>query len=329
MSYFPQAFPSRPCYVLLDPQNRPSTVIGGVTLTDTGDRENPPPPVCGMNIDGTPLGRGHVMALQLGGPDVAENIVPQYQQWQQIGAWRQMEVAAVQHASQNAIFVTIVEYGNTGDATANSLYDTFRNDDPLVYWNDRRIPTQFRIWLLPGGANPGAQIAADILAAGLQDTARAAAARNLAITLGTTATFANFTVTAMPAEDRQFWMRNQMAVAVEQSFEAYRVHFDTLSAPPSPLRETEVEYIMDRGDEVRTRLHDEYGWLDHEVNMYASNGQLLQASFHESSLRSRTLKNIQRREDAYRTKQKSWGGGKAPTKGEVKRMQRLARGGNY
>lgn len=108
-------------------------------------------------------------------------------------------------------------------------------------------------------------------------------------------------------------------MAVEQSFEAYQVHFDTLSAPPSPFRETEVEYIMDRGDEVRTRLHDDYGWLDHEVNRYASNGQLLELTFHEWPLRARTAKNVQRREGVYRNKQKSWGGGKAPTKGEVKR----------
>jgi hypothetical protein len=77
MAYFTN-LPNRPCYILLDGQNRPVALAGGVVPTDTGDRENPKPPVCGLNIDRTSLGRGHIMALQLGGPDVAENNVPQY-----------------------------------------------------------------------------------------------------------------------------------------------------------------------------------------------------------------------------------------------------------
>jgi hypothetical protein len=92
-----------------------------------------------LNIDNTPLGRGHIRA-QLGSPDVAENIVPQYQEWQKTGAWRQMEVQAAQHG--NHVFVALLDYANTGDATAKGLYGTFSDDDPLVYWDDFRIPTR-------------------------------------------------------------------------------------------------------------------------------------------------------------------------------------------
>ncbi|MFN7999228.1 MAG: DNA/RNA non-specific endonuclease [Bryobacteraceae bacterium] len=322
MSYFPQAAPKRPCYVWLDGQNRPMAIVGGVTVTDTGGRENPPPPVCGLNIDGTPLGRGHIMALQLGGPDVAENIVPQYQQWQQTGAWRQMEVQAAQNAFPNTIFVALLEYGNVGDANATGLHATFQSDDPVVYWDDFRIPTRFRIWLLPGGMNPGAQISADILAPGHTEGARAGAAAGLAMTLGTTPMFADFTVTEMPMEDYAFWMQNQAAMAVDESFEMYQHNFEAMSAPPSPHRETEVEYILGRGDEIRQVLENEHGWLAHDLNMYGSNARLLEAIFHERPLKARTNKMVQRREAEYQKKLAQWKGGKAPTHGQVQKMKK-------
>jgi hypothetical protein len=322
MSYFPQAAPKRPCYVLLDGQNRPTAVVGGVRVTDTGGRENPPPPVCGLNIDGTPLGRGHVMALQLGGPDVAENIVPQYQQWQQTGAWRQMEVQAAQNAPLNAVFVALLEYGNTGDANATGLHATFQNVDPVVYWDDFRIPTRFRIWLLAGGTNPGREIETNILASGKPDGMRSAAAGILGATLGTTPAFADFTVTQMPAEDYAFWMQNQAAMAVDESFETYQHNFEAMPAPPSPRRETEVEYILGRGDEVRQLLESQHGWLAHDLNMYASNARLLEAVFHEKPLKARTKKMVQRREAEYQKKLAGWGGGKAPTHAQVQKMKK-------
>ncbi len=37
------------------------------------------------------MDKGHVMALELGGPDVPSNIVPQWSQWQRNGEWRRME----------------------------------------------------------------------------------------------------------------------------------------------------------------------------------------------------------------------------------------------
>ena len=229
------------------------------------------------------------------------------------------------NAPANGVFVSLMEYGNTGDATANGLYDTFRDVDPLVYWDDLRIPTRFRVWLLAGNTNPGAQLLTGILTGGLTDLTRSTAAGNLAATLGTVPTFAEFTITTMPVEDRNFWMRNQLAMVVDESFEAYQDHYSTLDAPPSPHRETEVEYLMGRGQEVRTRLRDNYGWLDHEINSHASNGQLLEASFHERPLRARTLKNISRREKAYTDKQKKWGKNSV---NEV-RLARLKRGDPY
>lgn len=40
------------------------------------------------------MDKGHIMALELGGPDVSHNIVPQYSQLQRNGKWRRMETRA-------------------------------------------------------------------------------------------------------------------------------------------------------------------------------------------------------------------------------------------
>ncbi|MGK3983857.1 DNA/RNA non-specific endonuclease [Sorangium sp. So ce136] len=55
-------------------------------------RQDAPSPNSGFEI-GKKLGtdKGHLMALQLGGPDVSENIVPQPSEWQASGCWRELE----------------------------------------------------------------------------------------------------------------------------------------------------------------------------------------------------------------------------------------------
>jgi hypothetical protein len=44
--------------------------------------------------------KGHLMALELGGPDIPANIVPQWAKFQGCGAWRQMEVELKARAEQ-------------------------------------------------------------------------------------------------------------------------------------------------------------------------------------------------------------------------------------
>lgn len=59
----------------------------------TSGRSKPPSPLFG-NIDNAQskkLHKGHVLALQLGGPDKSENIVAQNGAWNAYGAWRHLE----------------------------------------------------------------------------------------------------------------------------------------------------------------------------------------------------------------------------------------------
>ncbi|WNG30628.1 hypothetical protein F0U62_46390 [Cystobacter fuscus] len=70
---------------------RPVRVVGVSIPMTTGDRGRAPKPVSTLDLLNKPLDRGHVMALEIGGPDDEENIVPQWSQWQQSGLWRYHE----------------------------------------------------------------------------------------------------------------------------------------------------------------------------------------------------------------------------------------------
>jgi hypothetical protein len=242
------------------------------------------------------------MALELGGPDVSENIVPQYQQWQQSGAWRQMEVQAAHSGLPQAVFVALLEYANTGDADTSGLHAAFRMDDATVYWDDYRIPTRFRIRVLSGANAPGSQILTDILSAGPKDSVREAAAQKLSTQLKTVPVFHEFSVIQMPQEDLTFWRKDGLAKVVETKFMEYQDYFPTQTTPSSPLRDTEVEYIFGRGDEVRKELKD-MRWSDHELNQYGTNTGMLEAVYHQSPLKTGQSKIIQRRMEAYVQKQ--------------------------
>jgi hypothetical protein len=238
------------------------------------------------------------MSLELGGPDVTQNIVPQYQQWQETGAWRRMEDQAKRTTIPQPVFVVLMEYANGGDAMASNLHDTFQNVNASVYWDDYRIPTRFQVWLLSGTAQPGAGILANILGDGLSENARAAATANLTGQLNAVPTFQDFSVTAMPQEDVSYWRHDLLAKTVEGNFADYRINFNA-AAPTSPFRESEAEYILGRGEDVREKLKGDHGWLKHDLIQYASDANLLEAVFHQHPLMGGTSRSIKRRQDAY------------------------------
>ena len=66
------------------------TIVVPIT---TGKRPPPPEPSNhGPTGNSVSMDKGHVMALQLGGPDIGCNIVPQPSAWQRSGAWRRVEI---------------------------------------------------------------------------------------------------------------------------------------------------------------------------------------------------------------------------------------------
>ena len=99
---------------------RPLRVSGLVYPQSTGERPGAPEPISGVRVSEAKAGqpkvglhgenarnqgisdaqKGHIMALELGGPDIPENIVPQWAMFQSNGEWRQMEKQVLSTAQE-------------------------------------------------------------------------------------------------------------------------------------------------------------------------------------------------------------------------------------
>lgn len=80
----------------------PRKVEGIIVPVDTSTRPGKTPsPFAGFNT-GKAMGtdNGHMMALELGGPDISDNIAPQSSLWQQSGGWRKIERYALATAME-------------------------------------------------------------------------------------------------------------------------------------------------------------------------------------------------------------------------------------
>ena len=319
-TYFPATAETKASYSYIDGSNRPIVFVGGVTVSDTDDRPSPPDPICGMKLDYTSLGNGHIMALQLGGPDASENIVPQYQQWQQTGRWRILEKAAMAYCAAGSwIFVAYLHYDNTGKSGKNYKAE-FDSGHTTIFWDDPRIPTVFDIWLIPAASVQGQAITKDILAPTAKDGDRANAAAGLPLALTLVPLFSknDDQATEMPEEDRNYWRKNQLAGLVGSMFEEYREdredqvgtarslmqdhdigpekeRDEMASVLLSPVRETEYEFVHGYGDTIRKQL-DLSGWDPAEVTEYGTNMRMLEAVFHEKQ-----LSGMQKKSNTFRT----------------------------
>ena len=70
--------------------------------------------ISARNTGRSDIDKGHIFALELGGPDVPANICPQFSQFQRNGEWRAMEIEALafDEASDELVFMSIaVAYG--------------------------------------------------------------------------------------------------------------------------------------------------------------------------------------------------------------------------
>ncbi|MBV9786268.1 MAG: hypothetical protein JO264_20900 [Acidisphaera sp.] len=99
---------------------RTRSICGIVVPSETAGRPSAPEPASGFRIGAgkkipktalalsprntgyVDMDKGHLMALELGGPDVGRNICPQFSQFQRNGVWRQMETKVLKRASELA-----------------------------------------------------------------------------------------------------------------------------------------------------------------------------------------------------------------------------------
>lgn len=112
---------------------RPVLASGYIYPMATAGRKTAPEPASGFRIGMTKtvpkkalavsarnsgrvdMDKGHIFALELGGPDVPDNILPQFSQFQRNGVWRRMEVEALEKANSTGdlVFMSVaIVYGS-------------------------------------------------------------------------------------------------------------------------------------------------------------------------------------------------------------------------
>jgi hypothetical protein len=215
--------------------------VGKVVPTGTGDREATQNPISGFVCDGTPLGKGHIIALFLGGPDIAENYAPQYEQWQQGGAWKNMELAMKASAGSSGTaslyMVVELEYKNTGN-TYGTEKQNFNNCEYLTAWTDYRIPTRFKVYSFLSTATGAAAVITDLFGA---DESKGVAALTGLTSKSFLTAVNDFSQATMPDEDYEQWLKIMLRHWSKPPYEtakqdyATRVAAEVVSATTPPI----------------------------------------------------------------------------------------------
>lgn len=217
------------CFVLLDDGAgfaNPVMMVGEIFRQSSQGRDNPPLCANGFDTAGTAFALGHIMALELGGCDISQNIVPQYGQWQgnARGSWRQMEKALVDADAPTRalqqVMVVVIDYDATAPMTTIGERTRFAMGEKLMHFTDPRIPTRFRVWAVPKAWSHGTVKMADFFAATL--AAKQALFTPLAAALAAQVpALFDEAITAMPLIDRDYWRGQMLQGAVREEHHKY------------------------------------------------------------------------------------------------------------
>lgn len=213
-------------FVLIDDTGRPQMLIGEIVPQTSEGRDSPPDCFSGFDTAGTAFAKGHIMALELGGCDDSENIVPQYGQWQgnQNGAWRKMEKAVYDHAvakgAEKQVLVVACNYPGGATMVTPEERAAYLNGEKLRHFTDPRIPLRFKVWVVPRTwASKSGKVTMEAF---LKAGEKAALFAGLFLAMGTEVTpMFEETITEMPAIDREYWKAQMLNAKVRQAYDDY------------------------------------------------------------------------------------------------------------
>lgn len=281
--------------------------------------------VCSDNFQ-NPFEYGHIMAWELGGPNVPENIVPMYAEWQGSAStkhqsWRNMEIeigALVAGHANQYIFVAVAVYANNGD-NYGAQATRFSNWDQLFDWDDYRIPTGFHVYVEPAGSAFGTRLTTEFLnPAGLGAGHLALCSAILIGYGGTPAYQSVWDHSTLPPQDRNALIRNVTAFAVENAWEAHSVQRDAdiasgemeltgmgmpapdareyAFAPYSPHHDEAYSFIHDHPDEVRDSLETDYH-VPHVEAQNVTTGTMVYGFYHGNPAKRNVKLWVKRRDE--------------------------------
>lgn len=220
----PCAFQSGAYYMEIR-SDLPRVVTGVISVQRTTGRENPPSPLSGFECAYTPFAKGHVMALELGGPDIPANIVPQYGLWQGNGEWRTME-ARLAGEYNGHLFAAFLSYNFASKDYAGQS-QRFRNGE-VFDWNHEHIPNRIAVFVLDAKASDHPAVAglAKALSAPTADERAFAKLLNTIRWLNPETApvlfSEDFYQYEMPDIDRDYWLGQHVFVLIDQWYEGYR-----------------------------------------------------------------------------------------------------------
>lgn len=137
--------------ILINADKLPVLLAGIISTTTTKGRPSPPSPFSGFACENSPYAKGHIMALELGGPDIAENIVPQFGLWQGVGEWRKME-DRVGKNGDGELFTVCLEYEFTETKRSAFDVDWESGMGEVTAWKLREIPSVLHVRVLKAKA---------------------------------------------------------------------------------------------------------------------------------------------------------------------------------
>lgn len=214
-------------------------VLGLIKVRASSNRDSPPACGNGFETDYLAFAKGHVIALELGGSDHRNNVVPQFEHWQgkPNGAWRQMEIELKDHAGK--IMLVEIGYGRTGGEQSFETLRTSFEDNRLIDWTDERIPDSFTVSVWPAGTLDPSTITTDIaFDAAVVELRKTGTSVKKPFVLGN----------AMPEPDRSMYIDQEAITIAMDLFENRPEGLQrTLSEMTWLLQETPIQ-------EIRTQL---------------------------------------------------------------------------
>ena len=254
----------------------PTYVLVRYAPQGTEDRPQAPAPSNGFDTNNTPFDRGHVCALELGGPDIPENIVPQWRQWQETGGWRHMESVDIPaHATPGDLLLfQVVWQGDLNFAVTppqvdSSHYEAYRAET-LLPWDDYRIPTRFRVWLVAKAGSPHHAA----LATGLGSDDKLAGIQNF-LSAAPPARFER-DQEQMPEEDHAYLEQMQIVQATHEFSEiAERIHAQRIEAEAGAQAKAQ-RMSRRQADAAAVKLLGEFKRADLLTNMDSAKAKIFQ-----------------------------------------------------